>query len=59
MVIKELVNLYEALVEQGKVASMGWTDAKVTYGLELDKNGIPKGLKPLCLLYTSPSPRDS
>lgn len=49
MVIKELVNLYEALVEQGKVASMGWTDSKVTYGLELDKNGIPKGLKPLAV----------
>lgn len=49
MVIKELVNLYEALVEQGKVAPMGWTDAKVTYGLELDKNGIPKGLKPLAV----------
>ena len=34
------------LLNRGKL--LRW-DAKVTYGLELDKNGIPKGLKPLAV----------
>ena len=34
-------------------------DGTVKIGTELDGSGIKKGLQETCLLYTSPSPRDT
>ena len=47
MILQALTHYYEDLLEAGKIGRPGWSQVKVSYGLELDED---------CLLYTSPSP---
>lgn len=44
MILQELVKHYETLVKQDKVSRPGWCQAKVSYALELDKDGALVGL---------------
>ena len=39
MILKALVDYYEALAAQGRVAKPGWGIAKISYALNLDKQG--------------------
>ena len=39
MILNSLVNYYEKLVEQGKIAEKGWSDVNVSYALWIDKDG--------------------
>lgn len=39
MILQALVNYYEALLDNNKVAAQGWCQAKVSYALNLDVNG--------------------
>lgn len=44
MILKELVRHYEVLARQGKVSRPGWCQAKVSYALELDRQGEVIGI---------------
>lgn len=44
MILQELVKHYEILVKQEKVSRPGWCQAKVSYALELDKDGVLVGI---------------
>ena len=44
MILQALVNYYEALLDNNKVAAQGWCQAKVSYALNLDVNGRIKGV---------------
>lgn len=39
MILQALVKQYENLEKQGKVSGLGWCQAKVSYALDLSKNG--------------------
>lgn len=39
MILQALVDYYEALAAQGRVAKPGWSIAKISYALNLDKQG--------------------
>lgn len=39
MILQALVQYYEALLAKGKIARPGWTNAKVSWGLELSPKG--------------------
>jgi len=39
MILQELVKYYEALAERGEIALDGWSKEKVSYSLELDREG--------------------
>ena len=39
MILQALVQYYEALLAKGKIASPGWTSAKISWGLELSPEG--------------------
>lgn len=41
MILQALTSYYEDLLALGKIARPGWTNAKVSYGLELDSDGRP------------------
>ena len=41
MILQELVKYYEALAERGEIALDGWSKEKVSYSLELDREGKP------------------
>ena len=41
MILQELVKYYEALAERGEIAPDGWSKEKVSYSLELDREGKP------------------
>lgn len=44
MILQALVNHYENLIKQEKVAQEGWCKAKVSYGINLSKNGEILGI---------------
>ena len=44
MILQALVEYYETLLENNKVANQGWCQAKVSYALNLDVNGRIKGV---------------
>lgn len=44
MILQSLVSLYDALADKGQVIREGWSIAKVSYGVVLDKNGQLTGL---------------
>ena len=39
MILQALVDYYEALAAKGKVAKPGWGNAKISYALNIDKQG--------------------
>ena len=47
MILQALVNYYETLLKNGKVAEPGWCQAKVSYALNLTAEGRIKGIIPL------------
>lgn len=47
MILQALVSHYEDLQKQGKISSPGWGEAKVSFGLNLSREGEPIGLLPL------------
>lgn len=47
MILQALVQLYEALAEEGKVPRAGWSLTKVSYGLDVDREGQLKEIIPL------------
>lgn len=52
MILQELVKHYETLVKQEKVSRPGWCQAKVSYALELDKDGTLQGIISLKITET-------
>lgn len=44
MILQELVHHYETLAEEGMVSRPGWCSAKVSYALNIDKEGTLCGL---------------
>ena len=42
MILQALVNYYEELEQQGKVAKLGWCQAKVSHAIELNEDGTIK-----------------
>ena len=40
MILQALVDYYEALAAKGKVAKLGWGNAKISYALNIDKQGM-------------------
>ena len=47
MILQALVQLYEALAEDGKLPRAGWSRVKVSYALDIDREGQLKGIVPL------------
>lgn len=47
MILQSLVGYYEALEKKGKITSPGWCSAKVSFALELAKDGRLKRVIPL------------
>lgn len=47
MILQALVDYYEALAAQGKIAKPGWGIAKISYALNIDKQGKLLNLLPL------------
>ena len=47
MILQSLVQHYEALLRLGKVTSPGWCKAKVSFALELGRDGVLKRVVPL------------
>ena len=39
MILQALTHYYEDLLEQGKIGRPGWSQVKVSYGLDLDEEG--------------------
>ena len=39
MILKDLSDYYDALAEQGEITPIGWSVARVSYGLVLDDDG--------------------
>ena len=50
MILRALVNYYESLAAQGKLAKPGWGDARISYALEISEEGDLLGI--LTLLET-------
>ena len=44
MILQALTKYYESLAEQGKVDREGWCKAKVSYGINLSKDGKILGI---------------
>lgn len=44
MILQSLVQYYESLVEQQKVARLGWCHAKVSHAIEINEDGSIKGI---------------
>lgn len=53
MILEALVKHYENLVEQGKVSGPGWCQEKISYGINLAKDGTVKEI--LFLKHEEPS----
>lgn len=47
MILKALTEYYEALVKQGEVAEEGWSQAKVSYAITIDKDGKVRNIQNL------------
>ena len=47
MILKALTEYYEALVKQEKVAEEGWSKAKVSYAITIDKDGKVRNIQNL------------
>ena len=47
MILQALVDYYEALAEQGKIARPGWAKVKVSWALEIDEDGQLLDVLPL------------
>ena len=47
MILQSLVKYYDALVAKGEIAGPGWSSVKVSWGLEIDKNGNVLDVLPL------------
>ena len=43
MILQALVHCYEALAERGELEKPGWSPVKVSWGLELDADGLAMG----------------
>ena len=39
MILQALVDYYEAMAKQGKLAKPGWCEAKISYGLNISPEG--------------------
>lgn len=46
MILQALTQLFEDLVQQGKIARPGWGPAKISYALCLDENGMLESVVP-------------
>ena len=44
MIIQELTSYYDSLIQHEKVGAIGWSKAKVSYGLQIDKSGKLVGI---------------
>lgn len=44
MILQSLVKHYETLVQDGKVTEQGWCTAKVSYGIQLNRDGLVSGI---------------
>ena len=44
MILQALAKYYEVLAEDGKVSKPGWCSAKVSYQIDLNKEGEVKGI---------------
>ena len=44
MIIQELTSYYDSLIQHEKVGATGWSKAKVSYGLQIDKSGKLVGI---------------
>ena len=44
MILQSLVAYYEDLLEKGSISKPGWGKARVSYGLNLDRNGNIVGI---------------
>ena len=44
MILQALMEYYENLAKQGKLPRQGWCQAKVSYGINLSKNGDIKNI---------------
>lgn len=47
MILQALVDYYEALAAQGKITKPGWTNAKISYALQINAEGELKRVIPL------------
>ncbi len=47
MILHSLVKLYETLAEKGKIDKLGWAQEKISYGLNVDENGVLISIIPL------------
>lgn len=47
MILQSLVEYYESLADQGKISRQGWCSAKVSYCINLRKDGTIQGIIPL------------
>ena len=47
MILQALVDYYEELAAQGKIARPGWSKVKVSWALEIDENGMLLDVLPL------------
>ena len=47
MILKALTDYYECLVKQGKVSEEGWSSAKVSYAITIDKDGMVRNIQSL------------
>ena len=45
MILKALTEYYEALVKQGEVAEEGWSQAKVSYAITIDRDGKVRNIQ--------------
>ena len=52
MILQALVNHYEDLVANGKIAQPGWVTAKIAYALNIDAEGNLLSVLPLTVSYT-------
>lgn len=47
MILQALCAYYDALASRGEITPLGWSEAKVSYALDIDENGALHGVIPL------------
>lgn len=47
MILQSLTNYYEQLLKDGKVGKSGWSRAKVSYAITIDRDGVVRNIIPL------------
>ncbi len=50
MILKALCDYYDALADRGDVVPPGWSEAKVSFALDIDEHGTLRGVIPLKVL---------